>query len=92
MTESDIREFASELRKNPQLDLHGRFPDNSFSVVDQFLYQNLNEQQPSVEVIYGIGKGKLKEAVLEFLEDHPLVEKVLDKGGACIVLLNTNKN
>lgn len=85
------REFAGEIDENlPKLDLHGNFSHQVENVIDQFLYSNKIKKENIVEVIYGIGTGKIKSEALKFLESHPLVEKVIDKGGSCIVLLYVN--
>lgn len=85
---SEIKKFAAELRTDaPKLDLHGRDSHEIQNQIDQFLYENFNKKESSVEIIYGIGKGVLKKITHDFLKNHPLVEKVLDKGGHCVVLL-----
>jgi dsDNA-specific endonuclease/ATPase MutS2 len=86
---SEFRKFAAELRVDaPQLDLHGRDPHEIETKIDQFLYQNYNNGESSVQIIYGIGKGVLSKIAREILSRHPLVEKVVDKGGFCVVLLS----
>lgn len=85
---SDLKKFAAELRKDaPKLDLHGRDPYETESKIDQFLYDQFTRDESSAEIIYGIGKGILGEKTRKFLQSHPLVEKVVDKGGYCVVLL-----
>ncbi len=86
---SEIKKFAAELRTNaPKLDLHGRFSHEIESQIDQFLYENYNKKELSVEIVYGIGRGVLSQATRKFLENHPLVEKVVDRGGFCVVILS----
>ena len=86
---SEFKKFAAELRTDaPKLDLHGRDPHEIEIQIDQFLYQNHSRGESSVEIIYGIGRGVLSKTTRDFLSGHPLVEKVIDKGGFCIVLLN----
>lgn len=88
MNRAAADELAAELRRGaPQLDLHGLYPEEAQSRVDQFLYENFNKKETSVEIIFGIGKGVMRRTVLDFLKTHPLVEKVMDKGGSCVVLL-----
>ena len=85
---SEIRKFAAELRRDaPKLDLHGRFSHEIEQQIDQFLYQHHLSGELSVEIVYGIGKGVLSKAARDFLSTHPLVEKVVDKGGSCVVIL-----
>jgi dsDNA-specific endonuclease/ATPase MutS2 len=84
----EIRGLAAQLATDlPQLDLHKHRPDEIDSEIDQFLYHHAMQKNSAVEIIFGIGKGVLRNASLEFLHNHPLVEKVLDKGGSCVVLL-----
>ncbi|MEK7625250.1 MAG: Smr/MutS family protein [Patescibacteria group bacterium] len=71
----------------PELNLHGFFVDEIDNRIDQFLFENFNNGNLNVKVIYGIGTGRLHDAALKFLAAHPLVEKVLDEGGHCAVLL-----
>ena len=86
---SEYRRLAGELRTDaPKLDLHGRFDHEIETKIDQFLYEHFNNNELSVEIVYGIGKGVLSKATREFLKDHPLVEKVIDKGGSCVVILS----
>lgn len=88
--EAKTRETAAELRQDaPFLDLHGRNPDEIHTEVDQFLYRQIQAKEPNAKIIYGIGKGVLAKETKKFLSTHPLVEKVIDKGGYCIVLLET---
>jgi dsDNA-specific endonuclease/ATPase MutS2 len=88
--EDSVRITAAELRQDvPQLDLHGRYTSNIEVKIDQFLYQNYNKKEPSVNIIYGIGTGVLENATKNFLKLHPLVYKVLDKVGSCVVILET---
>lgn len=85
---SEIKKFAAEIRRDaPKLDLHGRFSSEIEAQIDQFLYRHHQGKEMSVEIIYGIGKGVLSKATREFLSEHPLVEKVIDKGGSCVVIL-----
>ncbi len=86
---SDIKSFAAALSTDaPKLDLHGRDPHEIQNQIDQFLYAHFLKKDSYVEIIYGIGKGVLGKITLEFLATHPLVEKVIDKGASCIVLLS----
>jgi dsDNA-specific endonuclease/ATPase MutS2 len=85
---SEIKRLAAEIRRDaPKLDLHGRDPHEIESQIDQFLYQNHLNKELSVEIIYGIGRGVLSQTARDFLKNHPLVEKVVDKGGSCVVIL-----
>ena len=85
---SEIRHLAGEIRTDsPKLDLHGRDAHEVENQIDQFLHENYLKKELSVEIIYGIGKGVLSKVTRDFLATHPLVEKAIDKGGSCIVIL-----
>jgi DNA-nicking Smr family endonuclease len=43
-----------------------------------------------VRVIYGGGKGILREKVLRYLQRHPMVDTLVEQGGSCIVFLSYN--
>lgn len=89
---SSIKEFAIELRNDlPSLDLHGLFTNEIDDKIDQFLFECFNKNEPGVRIVVGVGAGKIHEASIEFLSKHPLVEKVLDKGGTLVVLLAGKK-
>ncbi|MFA6105539.1 MAG: Smr/MutS family protein [Patescibacteria group bacterium] len=86
---SEIRKFAGEIRQGaPKLDLHGRDPHEIENQIDQFLHENYLKKELSVEIVYGIGRGVLSKVTRDFLKTHPLVEKAIDKGGSCIVILS----
>ena len=88
MNSKESKTFAAEIRKEmPELDLHGLFPEEINNRVDLFLYENYKNKEASVKIIYGIGKGVLRKEVLSFLQNHPLVDKIINKEGSCLVLL-----
>lgn len=85
----ELKFFAAELRNDlPNLDLHSQFDLSQIEVVlDQFFYQQIKTGEELVLVIYGGGKGALKDVVLKALGKHPLVMGMKDKGGHCLVVL-----
>lgn len=87
--DSELKFFAAELRNDlPKLDLHSSFESGQIEIVlDQFLYQQIKKGEGAVAVIYGGGKGILKDKVLKALEKHSLVVDIKDQGGYCLVLL-----
>ncbi len=89
MSSEETKIFVAEIRKKiPELDLHGLFPDEINNRIDLFLYENCQKQEESVKIIFGIGKGVLRKEALSFLQNHPLVDKIIDQGGSCLVILN----
>jgi len=80
-------------------DLHGKFlEEGTLDGVDQFLYEQFNKGETAVEIVYGIGEGKMRKFVLDFLMKHPLIEEynngekcIIENPGSCIVVL-TEKN
>lgn len=86
---ADMKLFAAELRTDlPTLDLHGRYPAEALEQLELFLYYQNKAGESVVKVIYGGGSGRLGEAVRKRLQTHPLVDKIQDIGGSCLVLLN----
>lgn len=84
----NMRMFAAELSDDLlKLDLHGLRPHEVSETIDQFLYSCFRKNESAIEIIYGVGTGAMEEAVLKFLEGHPLVESVQEKSGNCLVLL-----
>lgn len=81
--------LAAELRVNaPKLDLHNLRPEDGVEeAVDRFLYDNYNQKQDVVKIVYGIGEGKMEKKVLDFLKTHPLVEEVGKGTGHCLVVI-----
>ncbi len=69
------------------MDLHGFFPDEVETRVDQFLYDSYNGNAESARIVYGIGEGKMREKVLSFLEHHPLKTGIIEEIGSCVVVL-----
>ena len=91
MEEQDrSRILAAELnREIPKFDTHGLFPDEVETRIDQFLFEYFRDPlADSVRIVYGIGEGKMKKKVIEFLEKHPLVGEVKDEGASCIVVFD----
>lgn len=88
MTDSDLKIFAAQLGKEiPELDLHRSKPNEAEFKVDQFIYKCNQGGNDVARIIYGGGKGVLRELVLNFLNKHQLVEKVEEENGSCIVKL-----
>jgi DNA-nicking Smr family endonuclease len=91
MSVDDAKIFAAELRRDlVQLDLHGMYPENALQQLELFLYDQQGNDQEVVRVIYGGGKGILREKVLRYLQRHPMVDTLVEQGGSCIVFLSYN--
>lgn len=73
--------------KMPELDLHGLYPDEAKDKVELFLYQCVQKKEGTARVIYGGGTGKLGEAVIAYLQNHPLVDKIVEQGGSVVIIL-----
>lgn len=88
VSDSDARKLAAEIRsKKPELDLHGFQPEQAADKIDVFLNDHY-EGSDSVDIIYGIGTGKMRRTALQFLNEHPLVEDVIVHAGHCTVVFN----
>ena len=87
--DAGLKFFAAELRNDlPELDLHSSFESGQIEIVlDQFLCQQIRKEEGAAAIIYGGGKGVLRNIVLKALEKHPLVIGVKDQGGYCLAIL-----
>ena len=78
--------YAAEIGADiPELDLHGLFVKDALESLESFLFKNYSEGKV-VRVIYGGGTGKLERAVVEYLNEHPQVEDVIEYSGSCLVV------
>ncbi len=81
--------FAAELRDDlPTLDLHGYYTVEALDQLEFFLFREYQAKEVVVCIIYGGGTGRLGEAVRGRLQAHPLVDKIQDNGGSCVVVLS----
>ncbi len=88
MSENNLKFFAAELgAKIPEIDLHGFYPTEALEKMEMFLYDCQVRGEKMVRIIYGGGKGVLREAVLRCLKAHPLVVEYEEKGGNTVVIL-----
>jgi len=89
MSDSDLKFFAAQLGADiPELDLHKNNPGDIEIEIDQFLYRSFQAKKDVVRIIYGGGQGIMRKSVLDFLHQHPLVEKIEEAGGSCVVKLS----
>lgn len=65
------------------LDLHAKYPNEIEHTIDRFLVEN--RDCIDALIIYGVGEGVLRRAVLECLHNHPMVRRVIEKPGSCVV-------
>ena len=73
MEKSEAQIFAAELGlKIPQLDLHEKYLEEIEDEVRGFVLENYNFDKEMIRIIYGVGTGKMKEAVLGVLEQKEL--------------------
>lgn len=87
MKKNDAKFFAAELgAKITTLDLHGLYPDQALDKLEIFLYQCVEKNCDSARIIYGGGTGRLREAVLEKISKHPVVEEWQESGGSCVII------
>ena len=76
--------LASELR------LLGYTVAEALPVVDKYLDQAFVQKLPRLRIIHGVGSGRLREAIADLLERHPLVRRFQagdTSGGSTIVEL-----
>jgi DNA mismatch repair protein MutS2 len=60
------------------LDLHGERVEAALEKVEEFLNDSFLDGRAVVHIIHGIGSGKLRKAIREFLRKHPLVKNFRD--------------
>lgn len=80
---------AAELDQNrPIIDLHSsKTIEQAIDQLEQELFFYYQDGAKYCEVIYGGGTGKLKESVLDELEDNPMIEDFKNlHAGSCVVL------
>lgn len=78
----------------PKIDLHGEFAVTAYTVVHDFISDQIKLKQPYIVIIHGKGSGKLKEEVHHILKnDKRVIEYHLDPGnlGQTLVHINVNK-
>jgi DNA-nicking Smr family endonuclease len=89
MNQDEAKIFAAQIGANiPELDLHGLFPSEAVEKLEGFLYNNYLKKKSIVKIIYGVGTGKLKNEILSYLSGHPLIKKLTEEDGHCLVILN----
>jgi DNA mismatch repair protein MutS2 len=72
------------------LNLVGKRVDDALPLVDKALDQALLAGRPRMAVVHGVGTGALRQAVREFLHEHPMVTSirpgVRGEGGAGVTV------
>lgn len=59
----------------PKLDLHGEDRISAIIKLEQFIKEQIYQEQYEVAIIHGIGKGILRKVVIEKLKKDKRVEK-----------------
>jgi DNA mismatch repair protein MutS2 len=79
---------ASDTVLAAELRLMGTTVDDALPAVEQYLDRASRQGLPRVRIIHGIGSGRLREAIHEFLQHHPLVRhfQAGDGGGGTTVV------
>ena len=84
----DIQLLADIQADLPMIDLHatGGITD-ALTMLDQELYHLSLQKTLACRVVYGIGEGVLRRAVLQELKRHPLVQGVVEEssGGSAVI-------
>lgn len=74
-----------------KLDIRGLRVDEALPLVERFLNELSLSEVSSAVIVHGIGKGILKEAVRQYLREHPLVESIskgsTEQGGDAVTLI-----
>lgn len=78
---------------SPMLDLHGYYVEEALETLDKYLSDAVLAGFSEVQIMHGVGSGKLAGAVKVFLSKHPIVKNVSDASlsnggaGSSIVLI-----
>jgi len=77
---------ADEL--SSELGLLGATVDEALPAVEKYLDRAFTEGLPRVHIIHGVGSGRLRQAITELLEHHPLVRRFQagDAGGGTTIV------
>ena len=90
MNNNDAILFAASMDYTlPCIDLHGEEKMTSaIERLEKEVYRFYTEDKRYCRVIYGIGEGKMRKAVINSLSKNPMIKSVLpeDTGGSCIVV------
>lgn len=72
----------------PELRLLGSTVDDALPAVEQYLDRATVQGIPRVRIIHGIGSGRLRDAIADFLRHHPLVHRFHadDTGGGTTIV------
>ncbi|MDH3598972.1 MAG: Smr/MutS family protein, partial [Candidatus Tectomicrobia bacterium] len=72
----------------PELRLLGSTVDDALPAVEQYLDRATVQGIPRVRIIHGIGSGRLRDAIADFLQHHPLVHRFYsgDTGGGTTIV------
>src|SRR3989338_11398000 len=65
---NEVALLAAELRPLPTLDLHGLSVADALCDLDIYIHHQITISTEAVRIIYGIGEGKLKTAILQWLD------------------------
>ncbi len=81
MDRFEARLFSAQLRQDlPELDLHGLYPNEAIDKIEPFLFVHAANNESTLKIIYGAGTGRLRAAVIDYLQRHPLVVTLHDQG------------
>ena len=70
---SKIR-LEKALNVTDTIDLHGYHVEEALAALDRFLDDAILGELDRVQIIHGIGTGRLRNAIHEYLSSHPAIE------------------
>jgi DNA mismatch repair protein MutS2 len=86
-----VSAHASDEAVADEINVIGNTVEEATGRVDKFLDEAVLARTPSVRIIHGYGTGALRRGLAEFLNAHPLVEKIAhekpERGGDAITLV-----
>ncbi len=82
---------TEDINLQGELNVIGQRVDPAISLIERYLNDASLSDLEQVKIIHGIGAGKLSRAIRDYLEDHPLVEKLRkgneDEGGEAVTVV-----
>lgn len=88
MNPDEARKLALSLSTDlPELDLHGLYPQEAEARLELFLFDAHRMRHAGARIIYGVGSGVLRRHIVSHLQNHPLVDYLLEEEGSCKIIL-----
>ena len=86
--ESVVSSKTTTTHLSNELHLLGYTVDEALPVIDKYIDQAFTQGVSNVRIVHGVGSGRLRESIRDFLSHHPLVRRfhVSDLGGGITIV------